>query len=271
MTKYWKIALSVAILFLIGAREWTLLPDGKLHLHFLSIGQGDSTLITLPDHKQILIDGGVDWKPLEKLGAHVSFFDRSIDLLILTHDNADHLMALPEIAKRYRIRAILIGGYGASGRYTEILRRLETQGTKIVVATAGSTFTMDDVRIEVLWPPSQAPSSLVRGFNDVSIVAKILYKNNSALFTGDIESVVEETLVRTRADLSATVLKVAHHGSRTSSTEAFLRRVHPDVAVISSGEGNRYGHPHPEIVERLQNMGIEVHRTDTEGDIEIVW
>jgi len=266
------VAISFVMVLLLSGREWLLLPDGKFHAHFLSIGQGDTALLILPDGKQVLIDGGADWEPLEKLGKYMPFFDRTIDLLIISHDNADHLTALPEIVQRYRIGAIAISGYAGSGRHEAILSRLLSSETTIIHAHAGQIIDMgNDVTIDFLWPPSRVSASLARGFNNVSVVSRIHYQNKSILFTGDIESIAEETLVRTGADLHSDVLKVAHHGSKTSSIEAFLQKVNPSVAVISSGEDNAYGHPHGEVVDRLISFGIEVRRTDRGEDIEIVW
>ncbi|MEQ1849470.1 MAG: ComEC/Rec2 family competence protein [Candidatus Peribacteraceae bacterium] len=271
MTRY-RILFAVLLVCLLVSREWLLLDDGRLHIRFLSIGQGDATLLTLPSGADVLIDGGMDWATLEKLPKYMSFFDRSIELVILSHDNADHLMALPEIAKRYRVDMFLTSGYGGSARYKAILERLRSQGSTILVMNAGDQLTLDDgVTLDVLWPPTKIKASVARGFNNVSLVAALEYQGKRILFTGDIEKVAEETLIRTNTNLRADILKVAHHGSKTSSIDGFLRRVNPTLAVISAGRDNSHGHPHEEVVERYQKHGIEVRRTDEEGDIEIIW
>jgi len=262
----------VVLVALLFAREWTLMPDGKLHAYFLSIGQGDTIFLVLPDGKQVLIDGGPDWTALEKLGNHMSFLDRSIDLMILTHDHADHLVSLPEVAKRYRVQAVLLSGYGSSGRYKAMEDALHKQGTKLIPAHAGRRLELgNNISMDVLWPPSEMATSLVKNQNNVSVVTKLTYGEKSMLFTGDIEEIAEATLLKTGTDLHADLLKVGHHGSRTSSTEAFLKRVAPSLAVISSGNGNSYGHPHADVVKRYDQLGIEVRRTDLEGDVEVVW
>lgn len=268
---FW-VTLLLILLGSLSVREWQRLPDGKLHIHFLSIGQGDATLLELPDGKQVLIDGGMDWAPLEAIGKEFPFFDRSIDFLILSHDNADHLMALPEIVERYKISAVGLSGYGDSGRLELLESRLKTQGTQAITLQAGKIIDLGSgVMLEVLWPPSKVTTGLAKGFNDVSIVMAVSYQGKRILFTGDIEAIAEETLVKTGADLHADILKVAHHGSKTSSTEAFLKKVSPRLAVISNGLGNSYGHPHQEVLERYKELGIEVHRTDMQGDLEVVW
>lgn len=124
--------------------------------------------------------------------------------------------------------------------------------------------------MDVLWPPKKMPKGFAKNENNTSIVLLLRYGHHRALFTGDIEKPTEETLVRAQADLKADILKVAHHGSRTSSTESFLRAVRPSLAVISVGE-NSYGHPREEVVSRLLHMNIDVRRTDREGTIEVIW
>ena len=263
---------ALCLVSILGFREWMLRPDGKLHLRFLDVGQGDSALLVTPSGKTIVIDGGPDWSTLEDFGIYLPFFRRRIDLLVLSHPNLDHLLSFPEILKRYDVGAIAMAETpNPLPRYNEIFSLANTHRVPLLTLFAGKTIDLGDgARMNVLWPPSAMPKGFPKNDNDASVVFMLEYKNHRALFTGDEEHQVEETLVRSHADLRADILKVAHHGSRTSSTDAFLRAVRPSIAIISVGE-NTYGHPRPEVLNALERAGAEVRRTDREGTMEIVW
>ncbi len=269
----WVLVLVFVLLsFGLTIREWTLLPDGKMHLRFLSVGQGDSALLRTPEGKTILIDGGPDWSTLEDLGEYLPFLHRRIDLLVLSHPNLDHLLSFPEILKRYKVGGIVMSGTeNALPRYRQIFNLAAEHSVPILVVAAGQSIEVEDnVTMEILWPPKTMPKGFTKNSNDASLVFMLRYRNHRALFTGDIEKPTEETLVRAHADLKADILKIAHHGSKTSSTDAFLQAVSPSLAVLSVGK-NSYGHPRPEILEKLKSMEVETRRTDLEGTIEVLW
>ncbi len=257
----------------LGARELSLRPDGKTHVVFFDVGQGDSALITTPSGKRVLIDGGPDWATLERLGKYMPFFDRSIDMVMLSHPNADHLMSLPEVLRRYDVKALATAGTRYDmGRYAATLSGAELAGVRSLVLHAGQRIALGSgADLTVLWPPATMPKGMNKDVNNESLVVRLESNGKRALFTGDMESIVEKTLVQARADVRADILKVAHHGSTSSSILEFLRLVDPDLAVISAGKGNPFGHPRSEILERLNDLGVEVRRTDLEGDIEVVW
>lgn len=263
-----------ALLFILvfGVREWNLWPDGTTHIVVFSVGQGDSTLITTATGKRILIDGGPDWSTLQKLGAHMPFFDRSIDLLVLSHSNLDHFASFPEVLRRYDVGAIAISDIAVkSPWFQKIIETAKNTGTIIRPLRAGQTVVLDThLSMRVLWPPSPIPTSYANELNNTSLVFRLESPKNSMLFTGDIEERVETTLVLAKTDLASQTLKVPHHGSRTSSSTGFLLAVSPKLAIISSGK-NSYGHPHSGVLARYEKLGIRTKRTDTEGDIEIVW
>lgn len=265
-------AVMLCVIAMLMLREWSLQPDGRLHLRFLDVGQGDSALLTTPSGKTMLIDGGPDWSTLEEIGKYLPFFDRHIDLLQLSHPNLDHLLSFPEILKRYDVGGILLAGTpNPLPRYNALFALAETNHVPVIMVSAGKTIDLGDgVSIRILWPPSTMPKGFPKNDNNTSVVFMLEYNDHRALFTGDEEHQVEETLVRSHADLKADILKVAHHGSRTSSTDAFLRAVHPSLAIISVGE-NSYGHPRKEVLDALAKIGAEVRRTDEVGTIEIVW
>lgn len=254
-------------------REWMLLPDGKFHVVFFDVGQGDSALLTLPRGTQILIDGGPDWSALERLGRYMPFFDRDIDVLILSHPNLDHLAAFPEVLRRYRVQTLFIAGsvYDV-GTYQALLHQAQTRGTAVVRLHAGQSLQLpDDLMMDVLWPPERMPAGFNANINNESLVLRMTYDGRRMLFTGDIEKIVEDTLTAAKADLKTDIVKVAHHGSKSSSSTGFLLAADPDLAVVSVSARNTYGHPSAAVLGRLEAMGIEIRRTDMEGDIEIMW
>lgn len=249
-----------------------LLPDGRVHVVFLDVGQGDSALITLPDGRQILIDGGPDWSTLEGLGKHLPFFDRHIDVLVLSHPNSDHMASFPDVLRRYSVGTLVTAGtVHDSGTYRATLSGATLRGVPLQVMHAGQTITFGDSRIEALWPPKEMPPGFNKNSNNTSLTLRFTHGGKSVLFTGDLESIVEKTLVEAGVDLQADILKVPHHGSKSSSTMEFLLAVRPSIAVISVGGDNTYGHPNPDVLERLKAVGADIRRTDEDGDIELEW
>lgn len=223
-------------------------------------------LIVTPSGKQMLVDGGPDLSTLEHLGKYMPFFDRSIDLIVLTHPHADHLTVLPEILKRYEVKNILMAmSESKNARYRSFLNEASRQNIPIIVSDPENDFMLEDeMQIDVIWPPR-----LQKTLNNSSVVLRLLYKEHSILLTGDIEEDAEHAILRNGADVSANILKVAHHGSRTSSSNKFIKKVDPDLALISAGEGNKYGHPAPEVVRRLKDMNIQVRTTESGGTIHL--
>lgn len=256
----------------LGWRELSLLPDGRLHLYFLDIGQGDSALIVTPHGRRILIDGGPDWTALRHLGDLLPFFDRRIDVMVLTHPHQDHLASFPEILKRYPVGSFLMAGTPYTlGRYQATLDELAVRHVAVLGPDARDIAVESGVTLRVLWPPPGTFGAQVKNVNIASMVTMLEYHGRRALFTGDIEEVTERELVRLKADLRADILKVPHHGSRGSSSAPFLNAVGMTTAVISSGSGNTFGHPRPEALERLAAAGAVIRRTDREGTIAITW
>ncbi len=243
MQKY-ALSLALFLLSLLLIREISLLPDGKLHLHVLDVGQGDSIFVVTPSGKQILVDGGPDMRTLEHLQKHMSFFDRTIDLVLMTHPDLDHRAALPAIFERYTVRHFLTA-QNANPHHDIVMG--------------------DGVVLDVVEMAHCAVCTKSR--NNQSVVIRVLYEDDSILLTGDIEEEAERAILASGADVRANVLKVAHHGSRTSSSTGFLLAVSPKEALISSGRGNRFGHPHTEILERLRSFHIQTETTADKGVI----
>jgi len=246
------------------------LPDGRLHVSFLDVGQGDSILIESPSGHQILVDGGPSPAAVTSaLGKALPFWDRSLDLVVLTHPQEDHLVGLIGVLERYDVGRFLYPGQGC---VTEICRNLwESIEEGEVVhreIEAGMCIELGDgVVVEVLHPPQRLLSGTGSDVNNNSVVLKVNMGRASLLLTGDIEEEGERALLASGQPLRSLVLKAPHHGSATSLTPRFLREVSPQLVIISMGE-NRFGHPAPETLAKLS--GLTTLRTDEEGTIEVM-
>ncbi len=247
-------------------------PDGYLHVHFLDIGQGDSILVVTPAGRQALIDGGPDGDVVSSaLADTLPGGDRSLDLVVMTHPDSDHSNGLLDVLDRYTVGAALSGPQPPGGEMqAQWERRLERHGIKPVEVYAGYVIELGEgVELQVLNPPRDR---LLGDSNNNSVAMRLTYGDVTFLLTADIESESEQQLVVSGAELHSTVLKVAHHGSKSSTTPRFLNAVSPAIAVVSAGLDNTYGHPAPAVMERLEAaVGAEnVYRTDRDGSIEIV-
>lgn len=243
----------------------------QLRATFISVGQGDSTLIEFPGGPVMLVDGGglsttfdVGQRVITPLLRRRKI--QSVDFLVLTHPDFDHYGGLAAVAENFGAKEIWTNGAHTRGkRFADFARRIRDTGIRTVVLRRGSRRQLGGVSIEVLHPATGP----VDDSNDFSLTLRLSYAGACILLTGDIEAAGEYTLLRHRPELRCAVLKVPHHGSRTSSTPAFLDAVRPSVAIASVGFDNRYGMPHPAIVERYRARAIDLLRTDRDGAIEI--
>lgn len=258
-----RLALAGAVTALLG---WAWIGSasrtGGLTVDVLDVGQGDAILITTPGGRQVLIDGGPSGLRLAReLGAVMPPQDRHIDALVISHPQEDHVGGIPELAERMTIgRAVTNGDRNPSltGRLTH-----DRLAGRVAVGAAGDWFEVDGVRFELLWPPADLADA---DLNDRSLVLLVTYADVRLLFTGDIEATAQRQLLATGME-PVHILKVPHHGSRTSDWE-FLGLAEGGIATISVGAGNTYGHPHPTTLEAL--AGATVLRTDQHGRIRVV-
>ncbi len=266
-TRLWLGSVGVGALLIWLAM--LSLPDGRLHVAVLDVGQGDAILVTTPAGRQILIDGGPTPTDLTwRLGQEMPFWDHSLDVVISTHPDADHLAGLPPLLDRYTVSQVLVTDIGTNSElYREWESQLARAGLAPTVGQAGMQLFFGSGITATLLTPGPATSGEDKT-NNHSIVLRLEWGRVSFLLTGDIEEPVERNLVMAGAPLAATVLKSAHHGSKTSSSEAFLEAVNPQVVVISVGKDNDFGHPSPEVLERYAERGIIVFRTDEQGTVE---
>ena len=266
--------MSLLLAVVVAAR-----PNGRLHVTVLDIGQGDSILLQGADGGRMLIDTGPDPDLLmTRLDARIPSWDRRIDVVVLTNPHEDHVGGLALLLERYRVGRVLETGMIGRGPGDAAYRRelVREQRTSTIVA-AGDQLTLDGARLDVDWPPPDSVPPLApddgKKVNDTSIVLELHYGRRTMLFTGDAEEEVDPQLLA--RGLAANVgghvdvLKVAHHGSRTATTNALLDAIQPRIAIISVGVGNSYGHPAPATIQRLESHGAAVYRTDLDGSVEV--
>ncbi|OGO33206.1 MAG: DNA internalization-related competence protein ComEC/Rec2 [Chloroflexi bacterium RBG_16_56_11] len=271
--KRWVVA-PLLVLAAVVTGVAASLPDARLRVSFLDVGEGDAILIQ-QGNRQVLVDGGPDPRDIDlALGSRMPFWDRSLDLLVLTHPHQDHLAGLVEVLRRYKVGQVLCPDIDySSPLYDEWQRLLDEKKVRVTTARAGQQISLGDgVIIRVISPPAELRTGGDSDIDNNGIILRLTAGQVSFLMTADIMEETERALVRERAGLAATVLKAAHHGSVTSSTPGFLAVVSPRVAVISCGAGNKFGHPDDLVTERLANeVGLEnIYRTDTQGTVDFV-
>jgi competence protein ComEC len=270
-----QIASPVGLLVLgvIALLIWTTiiaLPDGRLHLYFLDIGQGDGILIQTPAGRQVLIDGGASSERLlAQLGEVMPWWDRSLDLMVATHPDRDHMAAQEAVPERYYVTmALETPAMNVDPDAERWRERLVEGGVELSVQHSGGWVDLGDgVSLWVLWPPA-TPLAGDNSSNENSLVTKLVYGDFSVLLTGDAGIPSEATWLARGVPLASTVLKVGHHGSTTSSSAALINAVDPQWAVIQVGAENNYGHPAPEVLQALE--GRKILRNDENGRIHFV-
>lgn len=274
--KYWRwytvAGLTIAVILLWKALFSLEAHQGKLFFHVFDIGQGDALFIEAPNGNQVLIDGGPSNALLAKLGKTMPFWDRSIDLLVLSHPHVDHVIGLIDVLKRYHVGMVIESGVNYStAEYGEWHTLLDQKHIPVVIAERGDVVHLArGVDLRILAPFESFVSKSPKNVHDATVVMKLSFASSTALLMGDAESELEYQFLAQGVDLRADILKVGHHGSKTSSTNFFLEAVRPYFAVISAGRKNRYGHPTQEVLDRLQALGISIQRTDRDGDITYV-
>jgi competence protein ComEC len=291
-------ALTMTAALLAVLRPPSDKPDRKLRIHFLDVGQGDSALVVFPGGKTMLIDGGgelnfdnrdrgergstaiEDVEPVLtendfSIGERVvsrfiwSLGRTRVDYVLATHADADHIGGLSDVVRKFQIGQAVVGRVPwYDPEYDRFVDALRQRHAPISVVNAGEVFEIDSVRVEVLWPPRAYGAAATSDNND-SVVLRLVYGSVSILLVGDIEQAAEDSLVASGGDLRADLLKVPHHGSRTSSTEGFINAVNPRYAVISVGERSRFGHPHSDVVKRYLRRDVKVLQTGRDGMVTV--
>lgn len=260
------LILFVISLILAGIIFHT--KNQKLRIVFLDVGQGDSILIEKGSN-QILIDGGASsQKELEELGKYIPFWDRTIETVIATHPDQDHIGGLVGVLKSYTVYTEIDNAAdGDSEAYKNYLQLIKDKKIERLRGQKGMELKLDDAVLSILYPgPGLVDNP--KDTNADSLVAKLTYAGHKILLTGDFPTEEDAKIFAAKVDLSSDVLKVAHHGSKYATSDEFLDKVRPQEAIISVGKNNRYGHPAAEIIDRLKSRGIMIKRTDEMGDIK---
>lgn len=275
--KKWTIGSAAACFVLLLAGNFLVWEEiGKrqiFSLVFFDVGQGDAILLQTPQGHQVLIDGGPEDFLLPRLSKWLPWWDRSIDAMILTHPEYDHISGFVSVLGNFKVENIFWTGVEKDTNtfrmWRDAMEKEAAEGAKVFLAGAGDVMAWGSEQnsIEIVYPEEKDKKR--SALNDTSLVAKLVAGKQIALFPGDISSKAEKDLLLRGIPLEADILKVAHHGSKSSSAPAFIAAANPAIAVIQSGKDNSYGHPHEELLRILEERGIRVLRTDQNGDILI--
>lgn len=259
------------VLLLANALVWYVVwretPKGILTVAFLDVGQGDAIYIEAPNGNQTLVDGGSGRQVLRALGEAMPFYDRSLDVLIATHPDADHIGGLPFVLDRFAVGTVFEPGVASeTGVYREFERRANDGSHQRFLARRGMRLRLDrGVELDILFPDRDTSDWET---NTASIVARLVYGETSFLLTGDSPIKIEKFLLAADGrSLKSDVLKTGHHGSRTSTSPEYAAAAAPEYGIISAGRNNRYGHPHQEVLDILGRLDVSILRTAEEGTI----
>lgn len=270
------ILLSLAI-FLTTQIVKAPVKDG-LEVSFLNIGQGDSELIKKGDF-EILIDGGPDDKVLSEIGKIMSSTDHKIEIMILTHPHADHITGLNAILDRYEVGEVYSSGtiFNSSG-YLEFLQKLKDKNIQLIVPSIGSSqIFADNATLTFLWPGNKFVNKKADNPNNTSLISKVCYFQECAIFMGDQEVDEQESMISYYKNIGKTdvlkseIIKVAHHGSSTGLLPELYEAVAPKTAVIEVGKDNQFGHPHQQVLDYLNQNSIKIYRTDQDGTVNFLF
>lgn len=282
MKKIFKIICLLASFCLILGALVFFQSNNVLSICFFDVGQGDAVFIRTPEGHNILIDGGPDKAILAKLGQALPFYDRTIDLMVLTHPHADHVTGLIEVLRRYQVKQVLATGViYLTPDYTVWLEEILKQRLPFITAVAGQRFIFGQTpnkftgqtEMTILFPEqSLFKQEFIKNsdgeVNDSSVAVKFTFLDSQILLTGDLETAGEQALVKKWGTaLQADLLKAGHHGSDTSSSQLFLNQVMPKIAVFQLAADNHYGLPSPRVLNRLKKLGTAVFRNDLDGDV----
>lgn len=273
-----NLLILLLLVLILGIAAVVLQPtsgETKAKISMLNIGQGDAFLIQAPNGAQLLIDGGRDSTVLTELAKVMPTGDHSIDVVIATHPDADHVGGLPLVLSRYDVGLFLTSDVFADTQVIkDVYAKIDSKHIPAYYVRRGMTLALDDstslttdptTSFKVLFPDRDTHDWET---NTASVVGRLQIGKRSALFTGDSPISIEQYLANTDPiNLNVDILKLGHHGSKTSSSEGFLRATSPALALISAGVNNRYGHPHPEVMNLLKKLGIPSVSTQTKGTV----
>ena len=260
------LSFSAVVLYVPLAVNATPSPT-ELTVRFLDVGQGDAIHIVTPDGYELLIDGGATASVLRELSSDRSFFDRYIDVMIATHPDTDHIGGLVDVLERYEVATIInTSAENDTPATTAYELAVSNEGANMIEAAVGQVLQLGaSTTIRVLSPRGDTSNWQS---NAASIIVQVVYGDMAFMLTGDAPASIEDYLVGAYGtSLKSNVLKLGHHGSKTSTSELFLATVQPEYAVVSASVDNRYGHPHQEVMQRVFDRNIRAFHTGTDGTI----
>lgn len=270
-----KIKIGIVIfcvLFILGfgAYQYFTIYDGRLHVVFCDVGQGDGIYIRTPNGSDIIIDAGRDDKILTCLSNNMPFWDKTIELAFATHPDADHISGFVPILQSYTVNHYnTIEAKKDTGVFQKINTLLQEQKIPVKYLTAGDTYHLSDgVSIKTHWPTKEFTTRGDSDTNRYSLVQVVTYKDFDALLTGDIDFDILNSLFASKRDVE--VFKLPHHGSKTGIDSRTFTLIKPRLSVVSAGKNNSYGHPHKEVLEKIDRFKLKYLRTDEIGEIKVV-
>jgi len=255
----------LSVLFIINFFVWGAVlaeeRNGILTVAFLDVGQGDAIFIEAPNGNQVLLDGGANKKVLSELSNIMPFYDRSIDMVIASHPDKDHIGGLPAVLSKFSVDIVMEPGvWHDTAVYKEFENVVEEKNITKVLARRGMNIWLDEgIYLQIIFPDRDTTGW---DTNDASIITRLVYGEVSFMLTGDSSKNMEEYVVSLDGEkLKSDVLKLGHHGSKTSTSELFLGFVSPEYVIVSAGRDNRYGHPHKEVMDLVEKFSISTLAT----------
>ena len=248
------------------------LRDANLHMVFCDVGQGDAIYIKTPNGKDVLVDGGGNDKVLDCLSKHMPFWDRTIELMVLTHPDADHITGFVPVLQRYSVLHFVTSKTSKeTGIYKKFMQALSKEGLEPKYVFLNDKIDFGDGSVsDIIWPTEASLAEFTSDseINQLSVIQVLTYGDFKALLTGDAGAKVQDRLIGSLSGID--LFKVPHHGSKTGMSEDYINTLNPSLAVISVGKNNRYGHPTGFILDLLSKYKIKTLRTDRNGEVEIV-
>lgn len=256
------LVISLAFLALLS------LPDRNLHVVFCDVGQGDAILVTRGT-TQMLVDGGPDNSVLSCLSSHMPFWDRKIEVVLLTHPQEDHFGGLVDVVRRFKVGVFAHPDVeGTAAGWKVLKEEIARHAISDKTVHAGDTIRFTNIHFDIINPSTSLGTSPPRDLNDYSVVGTLSFGEFDVLLTGDVTPKAIQLFLDSVREVE--MLKVPHHGSKNGLTRELLEKSSPQLAVISVGKNNRYGHPHEEVIGLLADWGVRVLRTDKDGEVEVV-
>lgn len=261
----------IAIIFYLLKIYYKEKKDPDLSISFIDSGQADAILIKTPYKQNIIIDFGSN-KGLKDLSKRIPWWDKNIDLIIITHPHDDHILGIPSILNKYKVDNIMYTGVlHYSPAYSELLELIKQKNIPLIIPKENQIIGFgDNCFMKIIFPWESFQGKEVGNINNSSIVSQLDCSNFKFLFTGDAEIEVEDEILEKDIDIKSDVLKAGHHGSITSSQEEFLEKVNPQIAIIMVGEGNKFNHPNLRTIKKMEKLNIKSFRTDWHGTIDII-